>query len=41
MFMGVCVFVANLMLVEILVALGAMSFCLIIITVFCYKKREW
>ncbi|XP_058230543.1 LIF receptor subunit alpha a isoform X1 [Hemibagrus wyckioides] len=31
----------NLMLVEILVALGAMSFCFIIISVFCYKKREW
>ncbi|KAK2845961.1 hypothetical protein Q7C36_010815 [Tachysurus vachellii] len=32
---------SNLMLVEILVALGAMSFCLIIITIFCYKKRDW
>ncbi|KAK3514826.1 hypothetical protein QTP70_032796 [Hemibagrus guttatus] len=31
----------NLMLVEILVALGAMSFCFIIISVFCYRKREW
>ncbi|MCJ8745311.1 hypothetical protein PDJAM_G00128930 [Pangasius djambal] len=31
----------DLMLVEILVALGAMSVCLITITVFCYKKREW
>lgn len=31
----------DMMLVEILVALGAMSFCLIIITTFCYKNREW
>lgn len=40
-----CVFarvrVADLMLVEILVALGSVSLCLIIITVFCYKKRQW
>ncbi|XP_066509318.1 leukemia inhibitory factor receptor-like isoform X1 [Hoplias malabaricus] len=29
------------LLVEILVALGLMSFCLIIISVFCFTKREW
>ncbi|XP_060763652.1 LIF receptor subunit alpha a isoform X2 [Neoarius graeffei] len=31
----------DLMLVEILVTLGSMSLCLLIITVFCYKKRQW
>ncbi|XP_062873779.1 LIF receptor subunit alpha a isoform X2 [Trichomycterus rosablanca] len=32
---------ADMMVLEILVALGVMSLCLIFISIFCYKKREW
>lgn len=31
----------DMMLVGILVSLGSMFFCLILISIFCYKKREW
>lgn len=32
---------SDMLVLEILVALGVMSCCLIVISIFCYKKREW
>ncbi|XP_056601954.1 LIF receptor subunit alpha a isoform X1 [Triplophysa dalaica] len=31
----------DMMVVGILVSLGSMFFCLILISIFCYKRREW
>uniref|UniRef100_A0A3B4DIC7 Fibronectin type-III domain-containing protein n=1 Tax=Pygocentrus nattereri TaxID=42514 RepID=A0A3B4DIC7_PYGNA len=32
---------SDMLVVQLLVSLVAMSFCLVVISIFCYKKREW